>query len=72
MKLTDAYINRVNSLRMKRKQTKTSIKEVAEFIGISRSAISQYEGFKATLSADTISKIEEYLDNKEASADERQ
>jgi transcriptional regulator with XRE-family HTH domain len=64
MKLTTAYINKVNSLRMIRKQLKISIKEVAENIGISRSAISQWEGFRATLSKDTISKIETYLEFK--------
>ena len=65
MKLTTEYIQQVNNIRLRRKLLKISIKEVAEYIGISRSAISQYEGFKATLSKDTILKIEEYLDSKE-------
>ena len=65
MKLTPEYIQQVNNIRLRRKLLKISIKEVAEYIGISRSAISQYEGFKATLSKDTILKIEEYLDSKE-------
>lgn len=65
MKLTTECIQQVNNIRLRRKLLKISIKEVAEYIGISRSAISQYEGFKATLSKDTILKIEEYLDSKE-------
>ena len=65
MKLTIECIQQVNNIRLRRKLLKISIKEVAEYIGISRSAISQYEGFKATLSKDTILKIEEYLDSKE-------
>lgn len=64
MKITARYIDKVNAIRMQRKLLGVSIKEVAEYIGISRSAISQYEGFKATLSEDTIKKIEEYLDKK--------
>ena len=65
MELTTECIQQVNNIRLRRKLLKISIKEVAEYIGISRSAISQYEGFKATLSKDTILKIEEYLDSKE-------
>lgn len=64
MKLTQEYINKVNLIRMERKALKISIKEVAEAIGKSRSAISQYEGFKATLSKETISDIEEFLYSK--------
>ena len=64
MKLTPEYIQQVNNIRLRRKLLEISIKEIAEYIGISRSAVSQYEGFKASLGKNTILKIEEYLDTK--------
>ena len=36
------YIAEMCKIRLKRKKLKISIKEVAEYLGISRSAISQY------------------------------
>lgn len=59
------YISKMNELRLRRKKLKLSIKIIAEELGISRSAISQYEGLRATLSENTIKKYEEILNKKE-------
>ena len=58
------YINQINNMRMIRKKLKVSLKELGEFLGISRSALSQAEAFKYSISDYTIEKINEYLDNK--------
>lgn len=65
MKLANKdYINKITELRMKRKQLRLTIDEVAKYIGISRSAISQFEAYRATLSDLTISKYEEFLNER--------
>ena len=56
------YILEMCKIRLKRKKLKISIKEVAEYLGISRSAISQYEGLRVTLSDDMIDRYKNYLD----------
>lgn len=59
------YILKMNELRLRRKKLKLSIKAIAEELGISRSAISQYEALRATLSDETIAKYEAILERKE-------
>ena len=59
------YIEKINNMRMRRKKLKVSIKELALYLGISRSALSQAEGFQATISDRTLELINKYLDNKE-------
>lgn len=61
----EGYILEMCRIRLKRKKLKISIKEVAEYLGISRSAISQYEGLRATLSDEMIDRYKNYLDMKE-------
>ena len=58
------YINQINNMRMRRKKFKVSLKELGEYLGISRSALSQAEAFKYSISDYTIDKINEYLNNK--------
>lgn len=66
MKINDTeYILKMNELRLRRKKLKLSIKAIAEELGISRSAISQYEGLRATLSDETIVKYEAILEREE-------
>ena len=63
MRINDEkYIIEMCKIRLKRKKLKISIKEVAEYLGISRSAISQYEGLRATLSDEMINEYKNYLD----------
>ncbi len=59
------YIEKINDMRMRRKKLKVSIKELAEYLGISRSALSQAESFYASISDKTLESINKYLDNKE-------
>lgn len=62
MKLDDErYISKVNELRMLRKRLRLTLKEVGERLNISGSALSQFEGFRATLSDETIEKYERLL-----------
>lgn len=69
MKINDTeYILKMNELRLRRKKLKLSIKAIAEELGISRSAISQYEGLRATLSDETIRKYEEIIEREEKQA----
>lgn len=66
MKINETeYILKMNELRLRRKKLKLSIKAIAEELGISRSAISQYEALRATLSDETIAKYEAILERKE-------
>lgn len=62
---TENYIMRMNNLRLQRKKLRLTLKDVAEELGISRSALSQYEGLRATLSEKTIKKYENYLEEME-------
>lgn len=59
------YINEINGMRMRRKRLKVSIKELSEYLGISRSALSQAEAFSASISNKTLKSINEYLNKKE-------
>lgn len=62
MKINDErYILEMCRIRLKRKKLHISIKQVAEYLGISRSAISQYEGLRATLSDEMIDRYKDYL-----------
>ncbi|EOU1657295.1 TPA: helix-turn-helix transcriptional regulator [Clostridium perfringens] len=62
MKLDDErYISKVNELRMLRKKLRLTLKEVGERLNISGSALSQFEGFRATLSNENIKKYERLL-----------
>ena len=66
MRINDEkYIIEMCKIRLKRKKLKISIKEVAEYLGISRSAISQYEALRATLSDEMIDRYKNYLDMRE-------
>ena len=56
------YIDKVNELRMLRKRLKLSLKQVGENLNISRSALSQFEAFRATLSYENIKKYERLLE----------
>ncbi|MDM0556534.1 helix-turn-helix transcriptional regulator [Clostridium perfringens] len=56
------YIDKVNELRMLRKRLKLSLKQVGENLNISRSALSQFEAFRATLSNENIKKYERLLE----------
>ena len=60
------YIVEMCKIRLKRKKLKISIKQVAEYLGISRSAISQYEALRATLSETTIKRYKDYLNMMES------
>ncbi|HHD2772852.1 helix-turn-helix transcriptional regulator [Clostridium perfringens] len=63
MKLDDEeYISKVNELRMLRKKLRLTLKEVGERLNISGSALSQFEGFRATLSNENIKKYERLLE----------
>lgn len=59
------YIEKINKMRMRRKKLKVTLKELAEYLGISRSALSQAESFYATISDGTLESINKYLDYKE-------
>ena len=59
------YIAEMCKIRLKRKKLKISIKEVAEYLGISRRAIIQYEGLRAILSDEMIDRYKNYLDMRE-------
>lgn len=59
------YVEMMCKLRIRRKVLGVSLKELSEALGISRSALSQFESLKATLSDGIIREYIKYLDKKE-------
>ena len=59
------YIDAINNMRMRRKRLRVSIKELSDYLGISRSSLSQAEAFIASISDRTLELINKYLDDKE-------
>ena len=59
------YIDAINNMRMRRKRLRVSIKELSDYLGISRSSLSQAEAFIASISDKTLKSINEYLNKKE-------
>ena len=60
------YIMKMMELRLLRKKLRLSLKDISEELGITRSALSQYESLRATLSDETIRKYEKFLKRKES------
>lgn len=59
-------IKRRHLYMLMRKEKGVTHKEVAEMIGVSQSAISQYETGRIMLKRDKRLAYEEYIDNKES------
>ena len=55
----------INYLRMRRKQLKVKMQQVADYLQVSKSAICQYECFKASLSRGKINQYHELIESIE-------
>ncbi|MGC5814417.1 helix-turn-helix domain-containing protein [Clostridium perfringens] len=56
----------VAELRRLRKINKIKMDELAEFIGITKSAISQFEAYKINLKEEHLQKYKEYVTNNKS------
>jgi len=55
----------INFLRMRRKQLKLKMQQVADYLEVSKSAICQYECFKSSLSRYKIDLYHEFIKNRQ-------
>lgn len=56
----------INYLRMRRKQLKVKMQQVADYLEVTKSAICQYECFKSSLSRAKIDRYDEFIINMES------
>lgn len=55
----------ISYLRRRRKQLRLKQQDVADYLNVSKSAICQFEGYRATLSKEKINKYFEFIKLKE-------